>query len=93
MCHANSDGSGFVYTSLNSQCSAPSNYYLSSAATFSGNTNFLSPYGGNEIGHKGNGFARITLLYLAPSEYSSKEFFRLFNQYCLFILISIIYTF
>ena len=76
MCHANSDGSGFVYTSLNSQCSAPSNYYLSSAATFSGNTNFLSPYGGYETGHRGNGFARITVLH-----WSSKYLFRLCNQY------------
>jgi hypothetical protein len=77
---AGSGGSGFVYTSSNSQCSAPSNYYLSNAATFSGNTNFLSPYGGNEIGHRGNGFARITTLYVAPTPTASKDYFHLYNQ-------------
>jgi hypothetical protein len=75
-----SGGSGFVYTASNSQCSAPSSYYLSNAATFSGNTNFLSPYGGNEIGHRGNGFARITNIHLRPTPTASKDYFRLYNQ-------------
>jgi hypothetical protein len=76
-----SGGSGFVYTSSNSQCSAPSNYYLSNAATYSGNTNFLSPYGGNKIGHLGNGFARITALYIAPTPSATIDLFRLCNKY------------
>jgi hypothetical protein len=80
---AGSGGSGFVYTSANSQCSASSDYYLSNAATFSGNTNFLSPYGGNELGHRGNGFARITALYIAPTPSASKDIFRLYYSFCL----------
>jgi hypothetical protein len=76
-----SGGSGFVYTSSNSQCSASSDYYLSNASTFSGNTNFLSPYGGYETGHRGNGFARITALYVAPTPTASKDYFRLYNQF------------
>jgi hypothetical protein len=75
-----SGGSGFVYTSSNSQCSAPSNYYLSNAATFSGNTNFLSPYGGYETGHRGNGFARITNLNPYPTP--SIDYYRLCDHYC-----------
>jgi hypothetical protein len=75
-----SGGSGFVYTSSNSQCTASSDYYLSDAATFAGNTNFLSPYGGNELGHRGNGFARITNLRPVPTPTASKDFFYLYNQ-------------
>jgi hypothetical protein len=75
-----SGGSGFVYTSSNPQCSASSNYYLANAATFAGNTNFLSPYGGNEIGHSGNGFARITNLRPSPTPTASKNFFRLYSN-------------
>jgi hypothetical protein len=67
-----SGGSGFVYTSSNSQCSASSDYYLSNAATFAGNTNFVSPYGGNEIGHRGNGYARVTNLYPPPTPLATK---------------------
>jgi hypothetical protein len=77
-----SGGSGFVYTASNSQCSASSEYYLSNASTFSGNTNFVSPYGGNEIGHRGNGFARITKLNIAPKPTASINFFQFCNPYC-----------
>jgi hypothetical protein len=73
-----SGGSGFVYTSSNSQCSAPSDYYLSNAATYAGNTNFVSPYGGSETGHRGNGFAKITLLSLVPTPSASIDG----RQYC-----------
>jgi hypothetical protein len=76
-----SGGSGFVYTSSNSQCSASSDYYLSNATTFSGNTSFLSPYGGNKIGHIGNGFAKITNLYPHPTPSASSDFIRLCNKY------------
>jgi hypothetical protein len=75
-----SGGSGFVYTSSNSQCSASSDYYLSDASTFAGNTNFLSPYGGTEIGHRGNGLARITNLHPLPIPTASKDYIRLYNQ-------------
>jgi hypothetical protein len=74
-----SGGSGFVYTTSNSQCSASSDYYLYNASTFSGNTNFLSPYGGFEVGHRGNGFARITNI---NSRSSSNYLSRLCNHYC-----------
>jgi hypothetical protein len=76
-----SGGSGFVYTSSNSQCSASSDYYLSNASTLSGNTEFVSPYGGKEIGHRGNGFARITVLYTAPTPSASKNFFSICRRY------------
>ena len=39
-----------------------SSYYLTSAATIAGNTQFTSPTGTNETGHSGNGYARITAL-------------------------------
>jgi hypothetical protein len=81
LCPTGAGGSGFVYTTSNSQCSAPSNYYLSNAATYSGNTNFLSPYGGYETGHRGNGFARITTLYVAPTPTASIDYFRFYNQF------------
>jgi hypothetical protein len=80
-----SGGSGFVYTTSNSQCSASSDYYLSNAAIFPGNTNFLSPYGGNELGHRCNGFARITNLHPPPTPTAPKDSFRLYHlcySYC-----------
>lgn len=60
-------GSGYVYTSSTassypSGCLLNSSYYLSNAATCAGNTSFVSPTGGNETGHSGNGYARITLV-------------------------------
>ena len=60
-------GSGYVYTSSTassypSGCLLNSSYYLSNAATYAGNTSFVSPTGGNETGHTGNGYARITLI-------------------------------
>jgi hypothetical protein len=78
-----SGGSGFVYTSSNSQCSASADYYLSNASTFSGNTNFISPYGGSRTGHIGNGFARITALNIvpAPTPSASANLRSLCNQY------------
>lgn len=35
---------------------------LSSASTIGGNTSFIAPNGGTEVGQSGNGFARITVL-------------------------------
>ena len=60
-------GSGYVYTSATasnypSGCLLNSSYYLTNAATYAGNTSFVSPTGGNETGHSGNGYARITLV-------------------------------
>jgi hypothetical protein len=71
-----SGGSGFIYTSSNSQCSASSDFYLTNASTYVGNTEFASPYGGKEIGHRGNGFAKITNLYLSPSPSATKDILR-----------------
>ena len=48
-------GSGYVNTSL------------TSAQTIAGNTSFPAPEGGNETGHTGNGYARITFNVAAPT--------------------------
>lgn len=56
-------GSGFVNTASNSG-SRPSGYtglQLDSGSTKDGATSFPSPSGGNETGHSGNGYARITV--------------------------------
>jgi hypothetical protein len=76
-----SGGSGFVYTSSNSQCSASSDYYLFNASTYPGNISFLSPYGGTELGHRGNGFARITILSQLTKPTASKDLSHICNQY------------
>lgn len=61
-----SGGSGYVYTSSTasnypSGCLLNSSYYLTNAETKAGSTSFPSPTSnGNETGHSGNGYARIT---------------------------------
>lgn len=61
-----SGGSGYVYTSSTvsnypSGCLLNSSYYLTDAQTIAGNQSFPSPTSsGNETGHSGNGYARIT---------------------------------
>ena len=60
-------GSGYVYTSdtaanYPSGCLLNSNYYLANASTTNGTVSFVKPDGGNEKGHTGNGYARITIL-------------------------------
>ena len=55
-------GSGFVNTAANASY-RPSGYtglQLDSGETKAGNTSFPSTSGGNETGHSGNGYARIT---------------------------------
>ena len=57
-------GSGFVNTAANAGY-RPSGYtglQLESGSTKDGSTSFVSPLGGNETGHSGNGYARITVL-------------------------------
>lgn len=57
-------GSGFVNTAANAGY-RPSGYtglQLESGSTKDGSTSFVSPSGGNETGHSGNGYARITVL-------------------------------
>lgn len=57
-------GSGFVNTSANASY-RPSGYtglQLDSGSTKDGSTSFASPSGGNETGHSGNGYARITVI-------------------------------
>ena len=57
-------GSGFVNTAANAGY-RPSGYtglQLDSGSTQDGSTSFASPSGGNETGHSGNGYARITVL-------------------------------
>lgn len=63
-----SGGSGYVYTSSTasnypSGCQLNSSLYLTSAQTIAGNTSFPAVGGGNETGHEGNGYARITTKY------------------------------
>lgn len=57
-------GSGFVNTDANASY-LPSGYtglQLDSGTTTAGNTSHLSPSGGTETGHSGNGYAKITVL-------------------------------
>ncbi len=57
-------GSGFVNTAANAGY-RPSGYtglQLDSGSTKDGSTSFPAPGGGNETGHSGNGYARITVL-------------------------------
>lgn len=57
-------GSGFVNTSANAS-SRPSGYtglQLDSGTTTAGNTSHPSTSGGTETGHRGNGYARITVI-------------------------------
>lgn len=64
---SNGGGSGYVYTSSTasnypSGCKLNSTHYLTSAATYAGNTSFTSTSGSNETGHSGNGYVRITVV-------------------------------
>ena len=64
--------SGWVYTQANyntwksgnstdaNKYKLDSNYYLTDASTIAGNSSFPSTSSGNETGHSGNGYARIT---------------------------------
>lgn len=68
----NGGGSGYVYTSSTasnypSGCLLNSSYYLTDASTIAGNTSFPSTSGANETGHTGNGYARITVVEIAPT--------------------------
>ena len=61
-------GSGYVYTSSTasnypSGCRLNSSLYLTNAQTIAGNTSFPAVSGGNETGHEGDGYARITTVY------------------------------
>jgi hypothetical protein len=56
-------GSGYVYTVSSPTPSGylpGSEYYLTNAQTIAGNSSFPAPGGGTEVGHAGNGYARIT---------------------------------
>ena len=60
-------GSGYIWTSgtasnVPSGYTVGTQYYLTDAATYAGNTSFASTSGGTETGHSGNGYARITLV-------------------------------
>jgi len=68
----NGGGSGYVYTSSTasnypSGCLLNSSYYLTDASTIAGNTSFPSTSGATETGHTGNGYARITVVEIAPT--------------------------
>lgn len=56
-------GSGFIYTASSqvpADYAVSSNYYLSNANTYAGNTSFIAPNGDTETGHSENGYAKIT---------------------------------
>lgn len=60
-------GSGYVFTSdtaahYPSGCKLTSDFYLTNAQTIAGDQPFPAPNGGNETGHGGVGYARITLV-------------------------------
>lgn len=72
---ANGGGSGYVYkadtaTDYPSGCLLNSTYYLTEATTVGGIESFPSTSGGTEVGHEGNGYARITVL-ATPSSISA----------------------
>lgn len=63
-------GSGYVYTAQTQSnypqgCLLNSDYYLEDAETIAGNTSFPATTSGNETGHTGDGYVRIT--YMLPS--------------------------
>ena len=60
----NGGGSGFVWTGSNAPSGylLGSEYYLANASTIAGNASMPSTSGGTEIGHTGNGYARITAI-------------------------------
>lgn len=56
-------GSGFIYmasSQVPADYAVSSNYYLSNANTYAGNTSFIAPNGDTETGHSENGYAKIT---------------------------------
>ena len=58
-------GSSYVLTSSSHKPSGyalGSQYYLSNANIIAGDQPFPAPGGGTEVGHSGNGYARITLV-------------------------------
>ena len=57
-------GSGFVNTAENAQylLDGYTGLQLDSGSTIDGGNSFPSPSGGNETGHSGNGYARITVI-------------------------------
>ena len=62
---AGGGGSGYVFTTSAYKLSGyklGSEYYLSDAQTIAGDQSFPAPGGGNETGHSGSGYARITLI-------------------------------
>lgn len=65
-------GSGYVYTATAatnypSGCLLTSALYLANAKTVSGATTFEAPAGGNETGHAGDGYIRITTISVSSS--------------------------
>lgn len=73
-CASGGGGSGWIFTSSSlsnwksgdssngTQFLLDSSLYLSNASTVPGNSSFKSPGGGNETGHKGDGYAKITVI-------------------------------
>lgn len=84
-------GSGFVWTGENAPPSylLGPEYYLTNANTYAGNTSFESPTGGNETGHAGSGYIRVTALEVFPRtpdppadfQQTSKDYFSIGLQW------------
>lgn len=69
-------GSGYVLNAVSHKpggYSVPSKYHLSNVSILSGNQSMPAPTGGAQVGHVGNGFARITQLVVPPTLTVSPE--------------------
>ena len=67
-------GSGYVLTSSSYKPAGytpTSDYYMTSANSIAGNTTMPAPGGGNETGHSGNGYAKITYNFKAVDHIDS----------------------
>ncbi len=67
---AGAGGSGYAYSESTAKyypsgCLLNESYYLINSKVLNGNTNFLDPFGNDEKGHSGSGYAKIT--YLGPT--------------------------
>ena len=63
--NGNGGGSGFVFNSKNyipTDYQLSDEYMLTNTSLITGNTTIISPMGGEEIGHHGNGAIRITII-------------------------------
>ena len=56
------DGANYTYTHAIENSGLDNTYYLLDVKTNMGGVEFLSPYGIKEVGHSGNGYAKVTYI-------------------------------